>query len=524
MSSKPASGLNAFLHEKRGNVAILFGLGMIPIVGAIGAAVDYGRVYRLKTQLQIVADAATSAGLTEYRATGDLEKGQQRLLAYIDEGLEKDGMFRAREIEDGNSGGGRIVHVDSSSIDPATSTVRPVLSTSIETPFLSFLGTEEVEVSVFTKGGLATKNEHGTKALELSLMLDVSGSMAGQKIIDMKDAAADFLDIVMPDDLAANNRRVGVVPFSDRVNVGDYAAAATGYAATAQIQTGSNTTYTLSTTSFSWMSLSNCADRVREATAYEHYTNSQAQQFCNNNYTTRVRKNKTEYSTPALKETEVPVYATRKLRTCVTERQGSHAYRDTAPRDGRYVGVYSPGSSLASQYSSSGGCNLPQIKTLTTNKQSLKDHIATFGTYGATAGHVGTAWSWYMLSPEWNGFWGTGVEDVASYGDPDTIKAAVLMTDGEYNSSWASASAIDQALALCKAMKDEGVTVYTIGFDISTNENDPARKTLKQCASPGKYYFPYNGEALRQAFNEIGNSLVTIVTRSSDDQTVLISE
>ena len=44
------------------------------------------------------------------------------------------------------------------------------------------------------------------------------------------------------------------------------------------------------------------------------------------------------------------------------------------------------------------------------------------------------------------------------------------------------------------------------------------------CASPDKYYFPYDGDALKTAFNEIGNSLVTIVTKSSKDKTVLIQE
>ena len=74
-------------------------------------------------------------------------------------------------------------------------------------------------------------------------------------------------------------------------------------------------------------------------------------------------------------------------------------------------------------------------------------------------------------------------------------------------------------------MKAKGITVYTIGFDMSTNVNDPARRTLdRDCASPDKYYFPYDGDALKTAFNEIGNSLVTIVTKSSKDKTVLIQE
>jgi hypothetical protein len=527
MSSIAAKGLNSFLHDKRGNVAILFALSMVPIVGAVGAAVDYGRAVRLKTQLQIVADAATSAGLQEYQETGDVNKGQERLLAYIDQGLEKDGMIRARELnEEGNSNlGGRVVHVDGSVIDPATSSVRPVLSTSIETPFLSFLGTEELEVSVFTRGAVAAPTEQGTKALELSVMLDVSGSMAGQKIIDMKAAAQDFLDIVMPNDLAVDNRRVGLVPFSERVNIGSYASAATGFAPTAQIQTGWTTNVVFDTSSTSWLSLSSCASRVRSVTEFSGLTSTQAQNHCRNSYQTRVRSGQTQYRTPQTEEVDVPVISTRHLRTCVTERQGTERYTDAAPASGRFVGVHSPGSSLSNQYASStNNCSIPQIRTLTTDKQALKDHIASFGTYNGTAGHTATAWSWYMLSPEWNRFWTQGEGDVAEYDNPEVIKAAVLMTDGEYNSNWVNPTASEQAVAICTAMKAKGITVYTIGFDISSDPNNLARQTLISCASPGRHYFPYDGQALRQAFNEIGSSLITIVTRSSDDRTVIIQE
>ncbi len=517
-------------RDENGNVAVLFALMMMPIMGGVGLAVDHARAHRLQTQLQIVADAATSAGLTEYRETGDVNKGQERLLKYIDDGLEKDGMVRARQ-ENGNganAGDARVVYVDGSVIDPLTSSVRPVLRTTIGTPFMSLLGTEELEVEVYTKGAVASNSEAGTKDLEVSLMLDVSGSMdwdddnGDRKMDSMKEAAKDFLDIIMPQDLAVDNRRVGLVPFSDRVNVGSYAATATGYAPTIQVQTGTTESKVLSTTSFSNMSRNSCGSRVREATAYSSWGNTQARNFCDSNY--RVGTSST-YRTPALVTVNTPVYATRYLRTCVTERQGVERYTDAAPAAGKYVGVYAPGYSNSDNYSSSqNNCNLPSIQTLTTDKAALKTHIQNFGTYGATAGHVGTAWSYYMLSPEWNRFWSVGHMDVAEYNNTNVIKAAVLMTDGQYNSNWANISSSDQAIGICNEMKAKGIIVYTIGFDMSTNESDPARQTLIACASPNKYYFPYDGDALREAFEEIGDSLVTIVTRSNDDETVLISE
>ncbi|MGZ9140471.1 MAG: pilus assembly protein TadG-related protein [Nitrospira sp.] len=523
-----------FSQDRRGNVAILFALFMLPILGAIGAAVDFGRAHRLHTQLQIVADAATSAGLMEYRETGDVNKGQQRLLSFIDQGLEKDGMVRAREENAGGAGsiGARIVHVDGSVIDPLTSSVRPVLRTTIDTPFLSLLGTEEMDIQVFTKGAVASNSLEGTKDLEVSLMLDVSGSMnetsanGTVKIEDMKTAAKDFLDIIMPQDLAVDNRRVGLVPFSDRVNIGSYASAATGFDPTIQVQSGTTTIHTLSTSNFTWQSLSNCRGRVRSITAYSSYTNAQAEQFCRDNFTTRVSNKTTQYWTPDRVSEVVPRMVTRFLRTCVTERQGAERYTDAVPGSGSYVGVFNPSSTnLPDQYSSStNNCTIPQIMTMTTEKQSLKDRIDTFVPLSGTAGHVGTAWSYYMLSPEWNRFWSEGHLDVAEYDNTNTIKAAVIMTDGEYNSNYSSPTASAQAIAICTEMKAKGITVYTIGFDMSTNVNDPARKTLIACASPEKYYFPYDGDALKTAFNEIGNSLVTIVTKSSKDKTVLIQE
>ena len=524
-----------FVKDDRGNVAMLFALMLLPIMGCIGLAIDYSRATRLKTQLQIVADAATSAGLNEYRETGDIIKGQTRLLAFVDEGLAKDGMVRAREENNNGAGvvGKRVVYVDGSAIDPATSSVRPVLKTTIDTPIMSLLGTDSLDIEVFTKGAVASDRLEGTKDLEVSLMLDVSGSMGETsdngtvKIADMIVAAKDFLDVIMPEDAAVDNRRVGLIPFSDRVNVGSYAPAATGFAPTAQIQTGTRTVNIFADASTaSWVSLSTCRSRVRSVVDYTSYTSSQATTFCNNTFQRRVVSGQTQYLVPALTTRVDPVISTRFLRTCVTERQGTERYTDAVAGPDKYVGVFSPGSSLSTQYSSSqtNNCSIPEIKTLTTDKQSLKDHIDTFRPLSGTAGHVGTAWSYYMLSPEWNRFWSTGHVDVAEYDNTDTIKAAVLMTDGQYNSNWVEPGASAQAIAICNEMKAKGITVYTIGFDMSTSPTDPARQTLVACASPNKYYFPYDGDALKEAFNEIGKSLVTIVTKSSDKNTVLIQE
>ena len=156
------------------------------------------------------------------------------------------------------------------------------------------------------------------------------------------------------------------------------------------------------------------------------------------------------------------------LISCVTERQGSEAYTNVAPASSKWIGAYNAGSSTKENYSSDGKCmvagrELPKVIPLTSDKATLTNFFDTCSVGGATPGHIGTAWAWYMISPEWSSIFPTASAP-AAYNDDQTIKAVVLMTDGEYNVHYASAAAKDQALALCTAMKAKGVRVYTIGF------------------------------------------------------------
>jgi Flp pilus assembly protein TadG len=58
-----------FCRERSGNVAIIFALTLIPIVGAVGSAVDYGDALKIRTRLQAAADAA-AIGSVAYSSTG----------------------------------------------------------------------------------------------------------------------------------------------------------------------------------------------------------------------------------------------------------------------------------------------------------------------------------------------------------------------------------------------------------------------------------------------------------------------
>ena len=192
------------------------------------------------------------------------------------------------------------------------------------------------------------------------------------------------------------------------------------------------------------------------------------------------------------------------LTPCVSERLGGDAFSDAMPGAGSYAGPV---------YTANGSC-LPSstVLPLTSNKGSLDAKIDGLSASGWTAGQIGTAWAWYAISPNWADIWPMGSEP-ASYSD-NVMKVAVLMTDGEYNTDYRqgvqtrtvggtpdNGSSDAQAREMCEAMKAAGITVYTVGFQLT---NSTAVETMSQCASGESYAFlAGDGSELRQAFRDI---------------------
>jgi hypothetical protein len=124
------------------------------------------------------------------------------------------------------------------------------------------------------------------------------------------------------------------------------------------------------------------------------------------------------------------------LSDCVVERTGTQKYTDAAPKSGEYVmGHYTVKTAGATK----GTCTVPtsaEVVPLTSTKQTLLDKIAGLTASGGTAGHLGTAWAWYMLSPNWATLWPSSTP--VAYGTTSVQKIAILMTDGEYNTQYDS--------------------------------------------------------------------------------------
>jgi len=107
--------------------------------------------------------------------------------------------------------------------------------------------------------------------------------------------------------------------------------------------------------------------------------------------------------------------STFQVSTCTSERVGAEAYTDAAPSTA-YVGLNYPASNNP--------CPSVQIVPLTASKTTLNNEISSLSAGGSTAGQVGIAWGWYMLSPNFGYIWPNAENVPASYTASDTVKVS----------------------------------------------------------------------------------------------------
>lgn len=415
----PGKTLKRFAGNTGGNVAILFGIVIIPVVAFMGAAVDSLRTLDAAT---LTANALDSAALAA-------AKGMK------EDGLNEDQIkSRARDYFDANAHslgkyGGQVQGFDVL-VNSDNSTVKVTAHVEIPTVFAGIMNIHTMD---FSRSSTATYN---VRDIELGVMLDVTGSMCSpcSKIDDLQDAAKELVDILIPDNPAGNTVRIGLAPYSAAVNAGAYAAI---------VSDGES------------------------------------------------------------------------VDGCVYGRTGSAAYTDAAPAPGKFLKAVTgkkPKDIDPTEGTGSYRCPGAEIQPITDDKGLLKDTIDSYTTGGWTAGHLGAAWSWYLVSPEWATVWPGGSKPVA-YGTENTIKAVLLMTDGKFNTAYLNDDSADQAENLCDNMKDKDVVVYAVAFKAPSAAED----LLEDCASEEseesteKLFFDAdNGEELRAAFKSIAIHLAKL--------------
>ena len=148
-----------------------------------------------------------------------------------------------------------------------------------------------------------------------------------------------------------------------------------------------------------------------------------------------------------------------------------------------------------------------------TQRLALLSTINGLTAANSTAGHIGAAWAWYLISPNWASYFPSGSEPTA-YNSP-TVKSVIMMTDGIFNIDYVPGSLgrvgsyDDTSYALfqqnCAGMRAKGITVYTILFDLTDAR---AVTEMQTCAgSPANYFYAANAAGLSAAFAAIVRKL-----------------
>jgi Flp pilus assembly protein TadG len=164
--------MNRFRWDRRGNVAVIFAFACLPLISAIGCAIDYSEATRIKAKLQSAADAAAVASISQNSS------GWLAASTMTSDGEVATAETDAKNIYDGNLGNlstnnyknGSRSAVVMKTAAKLTATVN--FSADVPVTFMQAVGFSKLTVSGVSKAS-ATLPLY----LDFYLALDVSGSM-----------------------------------------------------------------------------------------------------------------------------------------------------------------------------------------------------------------------------------------------------------------------------------------------------------------------------------------------------------
>jgi Flp pilus assembly protein TadG len=166
--------ISNFRLNKRGNVAVITALAILPMIAAVGCAVDYSMASMIKTKLQAAADAASlatvsinSSVLTTAKAmtgSGTVSGGSTFATNYFNANLTQ-----APET----NGYANLTPTATVTRSGTTVTATVSFTAKVPTYFMGVMGYQNIALS-----GTSTASYTLPTYIDFYLMLDVSGSMS----------------------------------------------------------------------------------------------------------------------------------------------------------------------------------------------------------------------------------------------------------------------------------------------------------------------------------------------------------
>lgn len=434
-----------YIADRSGVIAIIAGLVLPVLVASAGVAVDLGQAYNVKNRL---GNALDKAALAAAASSGDQAELQAIAQEYFDANFSDEALGTVYDVS--LTLEGDVISVEASA--------------TVDTSFMRVFGREQVDVSAYTQ---VIRELAG---IEVALVLDVTGSMAGSNIAALRTASLNFFDIMFGRITDPDFIKIGIVPYSDTVNVGPYGLGTDlvgGVYGTAFIDRPETDPY------------------VADPSTLIYNTGSTNQWWgCIIERT---------YPDDTLDDPS-PNWGMYRLPKTCTKKKNGVCTAWTVPNTGCI---------------SANNIILP----MTNDEAVLIAKINGLVTGGNTYGNVGMAWGWHVISPD------EPYDEGAAYDDKHWSKTVIMMTDGDntidtnyavygsYATNPMTVSDLNERFEeVCDNMKAEGIHIYTITFQ--SGINDDTKGYYRRCASNETMYYDAPSDAdLVAAFETIADQL-----------------
>ena len=465
----------AFGSNAAGNAAIIFGLAFIPIIGLVGAAVDYSRANLTRAEMQNALDSTTlmlakDPSLSSYTSA----QLQQKASGYFNALM---GQSYAKNIQ-----------VGTPVVDQKASIVTATASSTVPTAFMKMLPFNIANINLSISSTIAW----GMTRLRVALVLDNTGSMAQSgKLPALQTATKNLLNQLRSAAAQNGDVYVSIIPFVKDLNVNPADYSQTWI----QWDDGTDT---------SW----DGANGTCSKSGYSPRSACLAHGTCSKSQYTKQSKCTANGATwtPA-------TWTPNKHSTwngCVMDRGDS-----TGPDAGNYdTNVAAPSASTpatllpAEQY---GTC--PQAAMgLSYDWTTMTALVGNMVAGGTTNQAIGLALGWMSLVG--------GGPFTAPPMDPNYkyTQVIVLLTDGLntqdrwYGDGSNVSTQVDARQQItCKNINASGITLYTV--QVNTG-GDPTSTLLQNCAGspgkypdPGKFFLLTSASEIITTFNQIGTNL-----------------
>ena len=152
--------IQKFISDRRGNVAMMFGLAALSLFGIGGLALDYTRATQLQAKVAAAADAAALAAAKTEGSEGDRKKVAEDVFnaAIASLGGVKKLQLKGKDIKDGST----------------VTAFRVEASLEMDTMVGALVGQGKLPIGTSSQATLG-----GTEKFEIALVLDTTGSMQG---------------------------------------------------------------------------------------------------------------------------------------------------------------------------------------------------------------------------------------------------------------------------------------------------------------------------------------------------------